>query len=216
MIPPNEKEFTCPVIDKDLLSKYGFDSQAEYEAFCYTDFCFKKFIEAAKQQAYFNNTIFVFVGDHGVEGEAGAVYPKAWTSQRLSDEHVPLLYYAPALLSPARYSYTVSQIDVLPTLAGMIHQPYSNTTLGRDVINQQNLMHAAFIIHHDEGNIGIVTDDYYFIKNVNMVQEDLVPLKDNAPLLSTPAQDSIKRKLSILTSAIYETSGWMLLNNPNK
>ncbi len=213
MIPPAEKEFSCAKIEKDLLAKYGFDSQAEYEAFCYTDFCFKKFIEAAKQQAYFNNTIFVFVGDHGVEGEAGAEYPKAWTSYRLSDEHVPLLYYAPALLSPARYRYTVSQIDVLPTLAGMIHQPYVNTTLGRDVINQQNLLHTAFIIHHDEGNIGIVTDDYYFIKNINITQEDLVPMKDNLPPLSLPQQDSVKRKLSELTSAFYETARWMLVNN---
>jgi len=213
MIPPGEKEFSVPKVDNDVLGKYGFDSQAEYEAFCYTDFCFKKFIEAAKQQPYFNNTIFVFVGDHGVEGEADAVYPKAWTSYRLSDEHVPLLYYAPALLPAARYHYTVSQIDVLPTLAGMVHEPYVNTTLGRDVINQPDLFHSAFIIHHDEGSIGMVTDDYFFIKSVNITQEDLVSLKDNQPPLSPQQQDSIKRKLSQLTSAFYETARWMLVNN---
>ena len=213
MIPPGEKEFACPKVDNDMLAKYGFDSQEEFAAFCYTDFCFKKFIESARQQAYFNNTIFVFVGDHGVEGEADAVYPKAWTSYRLSDEHVPLLYYSPALLSPARYHYTVSQIDVLPTLAGMVHQPYLNTTLGRDVINQPDLFHSAFIIHHDEGTIGMVTDDYFFIKSVNITQEDLVPLKDNQPPLPPQQQDSIKRKLSRLTSAFYETARWMLVNN---
>jgi phosphoglycerol transferase MdoB-like AlkP superfamily enzyme len=216
MIPKDEKEFTCEKVDKDILSKYGFDSQEEYQAFCYTDFCFKKFIEAAKQQAYFNNTIFVFVGDHGVEGESGAEYPKAWNSQRLSDEHVPLLYYAPALLQPATYHYTVSQIDLLPTLAGMIHQPYTNTTLGRDVINQRNIFHAAFIIHHDEGNIGIVTDDYYFVKNINITQQELVPVKDGLPELTPHQSDSIKTQLSQLTSAIFETSKWMLVNNKKK
>ena len=213
MIPPAEKEFSVAKVDNEMLGKWGFDSQAEYEAFCYTDFCFKKFIEAAKLQAYFNNTIFVFVGDHGVEGEADGVYPKAWTSYRLSDEHVPLLYYAPALISPTRYHYTVSQIDVLPTLAGMVHEPYVNTTLGRDVINQPNLFHSAFIIHHDEGSIGMVTDDYFFIKSVNITQEDLVSLKDNQPPLPQQQQDSIKRKLSQLTSAFYETARWMLVNN---
>lgn len=216
MLPPDEKEFTCEKLDKETLAKNGFESQAEYEAFCYTDFSFKKFIEAAKQQPYFSNTIFVFVGDHGVEGETDGIYPKAWTSHRLSDEHVPLLYYAPSLLQPATYSYTVSQIDVLPTLAGMIHQPYTNTTLGRDVINQQNLQHAAFIIHHDEGNIGVVTDDYYYIKNVNISHEELVPVKDNLPPLTSEQSDSIKKKLSNLTSAIFETSKWMLLNNKKK
>ena len=213
MLPPDEKEFTCAKLKKEELIKYGFESQAEYEAFCYTDFCFKKFIESAKENAYFNNTIFVFIGDHAVEGEASAVYSNAWTANRLSAEHVPLLYYAPYLLAPARYSYPVSQIDVLPTLAGMIHQPYVNTTLGRDVINQRNLVHAAFIIHHDEGNIGIVTEDYYFIKNININQEELVRMRDNLPLLTLSQQDSVKQKLSRLTTAIYETSKWLLINN---
>lgn len=216
MLPPDEKEFTCAKLDKETLKKNGFESQAEYEAFCYTDFCYKKFIEAAKKETYFNNTIFVFIGDHGVEGEADGLYPKAWASHRLSDEHVPLLYYAPALLQPAKYSYTVSQIDVLPTLAGMVHQPYTNSSLGRDVINQQNLQHAAFVIHHDEGNIGVVTDDYYYIKNVNIKHEELVPVKDNLPPLSQQQSDSVKRKLSELTSAIFETSKWMLVNNKRK
>jgi len=216
MLPPGEKEFTCEKIDAATLAKNGFESQAEYEAFCYTDFCFKKFMEAAKQQPWFSNTIFVFVGDHGVEGESGAVYPKAWNSHRLSDEHVPLLYYAPSLLQPATYDFTVSQIDVLPTLAGMVHQPYTNTSLGRDVINQQNIPHAAFIIHHDEGNIGLVTDDYYFVKNVNINHEELVPVKDNLPPLTTAQSDSIKQQMATLTDAIFETSKWMLVNNKKK
>ncbi len=216
MLPPDEKEFTCDKLDKETLAKNGFESQAEYEAFCYTDFCFKKFMEQAKQQPYFNNTIFVFIGDHGVEGESSSVYPKAWNSHRLSDEHVPLLYYAPSLLQPARYHQTVSQIDVLPTLAGMIHQPYTNSTLGRDVINQKNILNAAFIIHHDEGNIGVVTDDYYFVKNINIKHEELVPVKDSLPTLTPQQTDSIKHKLSQLTSAIFETSKWMLVNNKKK
>ncbi len=216
MLPPNEKEFTCDKPDAETLKKNGFESLAEYQAFCYTDFCYKKFIEAAKQEPYFSNTIFVFVGDHGVEGETDGLYPKAWSSHRLSDEHVPLLYYAPSLLQPVTYDYTVSQIDVLPTLAGMIHQPYINTSLGRDVINQQNLEHAAFIIHHDEGNIGVVTDDYYYIKNINIQHEELVPVKDRLPPLTQQQSDSIKNKLSELTSAIFETSKWMLVNNKRK
>ena len=216
MLPPGEKDFVCDKPGKEALEENGFESQAEYEAFCYTDFCFKLFMESAKQQAYFNNSIFVFVGDHGVEGESSAVYPPAWNAQRLSDEHVPLLFYAPALLKPAAYNYTVSQIDVLPTLAGMVHQPYTNSTLGRDVINQQDIFHAAFIIHHDEGNIGVVTDDYYFVKNINITHEELVPLRNEVPALSNQQADSVKKKLSELTSAIFETSRWMLLNNKNR
>jgi phosphoglycerol transferase MdoB-like AlkP superfamily enzyme len=109
----------------------GFESLEEFNAFCYTDYCYRKFIEAAKAISYFDNTIFVFVGDHGVEGNATEMYPKVWTDQRLNDEHVPLLFYAPSLLVPQKRSEAVSQIDVLPTLANMILQPYTNKTTGK-------------------------------------------------------------------------------------
>ena len=101
------------------LLKYGFGSLEEYNTFRYSDYCFKKFMEAADKENYFHNTIFVFVGDHGVAGNAEAIYPAAWTDQRLTDEHVPLLFYAPYLLKPQKRKEVVSQIDVLPTIAGM-------------------------------------------------------------------------------------------------
>jgi phosphoglycerol transferase MdoB-like AlkP superfamily enzyme len=211
-IPKEDKDFERRIVPLDTLNKYGFETLQEFQAFCYTDYCFKKFIEAAKQEPYFDNTVFVFIGDHGVKGNASEMYPDAWTSSQLSDEHVPLLFYGPALLTPQHRKEIVSQIDVLPTLAGMIHQPYTNTTLGRDVLNINNSMNAAFIIQHDEGNIGVITDNYYYMKNIRVRREELVPVKDSIYKCSSQ-QDSIKKSLSTLTSAIYETSKLMLFNN---
>ena len=131
----------------------------------------------------------------------------------MSDEHVPLLFYAPALLPPQKRSEVVSQIDILPTVAGMVNQSYSNSTLGRDLLNSKNKKDAAFIIHHDEGNIGVVTDDYYFIKNIRINKEELVSVRSTQLGLSRTQEDSVKRSLSALTSAIYETAKWMLVNN---
>jgi phosphoglycerol transferase MdoB-like AlkP superfamily enzyme len=215
-IPEEDKDFHFKTIDKKTLVEYGFESQEEYNSFCYTDYCFKKFMEEAKQMPFFRNTIFVFVGDHGVEGNSDKMYPSAWNNQRLSDEHIPLLFYAPALLTPQQRDETVSQIDVLPTLAGMIHQTYINKTLGRDVLNMKEKEDAAFIIHHDEGNIGVVNDNYFFSKNLWINKEELFPLKPGLPPLTILQQDSIKKHLSELTSAIYETSKWMLVNNHNE
>ncbi len=212
-IPAEDTDFVARTIDEEELKKFGFESQNEFNAFCYTDYCYKKFIETAQQSPYFNNTIFVFVGDHGVEGDATAVYPKAWTEQRLNDEHIPLLFYAPALLLPKKIGATASQIDLLPTLAGMIHQPYSNRTLGRDLLHSAGKENAAFIIHHDEGKIGIVNDDFFYTKNLWINKEELVPVRIDAPTLTTLQTDSVKRHLSQLTSAIFETSRWMLVNN---
>jgi phosphoglycerol transferase MdoB-like AlkP superfamily enzyme len=212
-IPEEDRDFIQKNIDEETLKEYGFESLKEYNAFAYTDYCFKNFMEAAKKETYFQNTIFVFVGDHGVEGDAGFVYPKAWTEQRLAEEHVPLLFYAPALISPQKRKEAVSQIDVLPTIAGMLQMPYTNSTLGRDLLDSAKKENAAFIIYHAPGWIGIVNDDYFYRKNIRIKKEELVPVREGLPALSKLQQDSVKNKMSTLTSAIYETARWMLVNN---
>jgi phosphoglycerol transferase MdoB-like AlkP superfamily enzyme len=214
-IPIEDSDFVSKNINDDELAKYGFESIKEYNAFAYTDYCFRKFIEAAKREKYFSNTIFVFVGDHGVEGNAEAIYPKSWTEQRLSDEHIPLLFYAPSLITPAIHNEPVSQIDVLPTIAGMLQQPFTNYTLGRDLLDSCKNESAAFIIYHAPGWIGVVTENYFYRKNIRIKKDELVPVKNNLPVLTTTQQDSAKKHLSELTSALYETARWMLLNNKN-
>ena len=215
-IPEEDKDFVRELVPDEDLKKYGFESLKEFHAFTYTDYCIKKFMEAAKISPHFNNTIFIFTGDHGVEGNANAIYPKAWTEQRLGDEHVPLLFYAPAFISPKKRPEAVSQIDILPTIAGMMQQSYLNTTLGRDLLNPAKKENAAFIIYHAPGWIGVVNDDYFFRKNIRFKKEELVPVRDNLPELNRQQQDSVKKHLSQLTSAMYETARWMLINNKNK
>ncbi len=213
MIPEEDSDFEKIILPIDTLKKYGFESVNEFNSFRYSDYCFKKFIESAKAESYFHNTIFVFIGDHGISGNATTIYPSVWTDQRLSDEHVPLLFYAPYLLTPQRRAETVSQIDVLPTIAGMVQQPYVNTTLGRDLLQLGKQNNYAFIIYHDEGKIGIVTDSYYFTKNLNFLEEHLYPVTGEELPYAPAQQDSIKKKLSGVTTAIYETGRWMLMNN---
>jgi len=225
MIPGREKDFQKKTVAKDSLLRYGFESVEEYNSFRYADFCFQTFIEAAQKEPYFHNTLFVFVGDHGVSGNARALYPPAWTDQRLTDEHVPLLFYAPYLLQPQRRAETVSQIDVLPTIAGMISQPYLNTTLGRDLLDTAKKNDLAFIIN-GQGKIGLVNNEYYFTMNIDFPSADsrnssvvefpdpqLYPVKNEAILPSPADTEEIKKKMMELTNAYYETAKWMLLNN---
>ena len=124
-----------------------------------------------------------------------------------------MLFYAPQLITPQKRTEVVSQIDILPTLAGMLHMSYTNTTLGRDVLHSKNEMNAAFIIHHDEGNIGVITNDYYYVKNLRIKKEELMPVRSNESSLTVSQTDSVKSHLSQLTSAMYETAKWMLVNN---
>jgi phosphoglycerol transferase MdoB-like AlkP superfamily enzyme len=211
MIPESDSDFVRQEYHIDTLHKYGFESVDEFNSFRYADYCFRNFIESARKEKYFDNTIFVFVGDHGVSGNAREIYPKIWTDKRLTDEHVPLLFYAPKLLTPQKRSEVVSQVDVLPSIAGLTGQSYINTTLGRDVLHKREKNDYAFIIYHDEGQIGMLTNDYYFTKNLNFQKEELHFI--HGKTFSPAQEDSIKTSLSKVTTAYYETAKWMLMNN---
>lgn len=211
MIPEADTDFEKLEVSEKELKEYGFESVDEFNSFRYADYCIRKFMEAAKKEKYFENTIFVFVGDHGVSGNAKAVYPEVWTKERLTDEHVPLLFYSPKYLAPERRKEVVSMVDVLPSTAAIAGQPHLNTTLGRDVVTKPNANHYAFIIQHAAGKIGMVTDDYYFTKNLNFNKEELHFLHPHR--YSARELDSIRTKMSTVTSAYYETAKWMLMNN---
>ncbi len=212
MIPAVDTDFVQLRVPEDLLVKYGFESVEEYNSFRYSDYCFRKFMEAAEKEDYFHNTIFAFVGDHGVAGDASAIYPDAWTTHRLTDEHVPLLFYAPYLLQPQKRSEVVSQIDILPTIGGMIQQTHVNTTLGRDLLDPNKKYNYAFITN-TAGQVGMVTDDFYFIKHLNFPGEDLVPVKYTNEHYSKQQRDSAQRRLSEFTTAFFETARYLIMNN---
>lgn len=212
-IPVQDNDFVKKQLPQDTLLKYGFDSNEEYNAMRYFDYSFRYFIESAKKHPWFHNTIFVFVGDHGIAGNARAVYPNVWTDQRLSDEHVPLLFYAPSLLLPQHRTEVVSQIDVLPTVAGLIHQRYINTTLGRNLLDPSKKNNGAFVIYHDEEKIGWITDSTYYIKSLRFNDEVIVPLRSNKITWSRQQESEMKRMSSAMASAFYETAKWMLVNN---
>lgn len=219
----NHRPYTIPEEDKavfklvqysnDSLKQFGFESNEELNAFRYTDFGFQQFMEAAKKEAYFNNTIFVFVGDHGIRYNGTLDYfPKSWTEQGLTCEHVPLLFYAPALLKPNRVNDVCSQVDILPSIASLAGIAYKNNSLGRNLfapLKQNN----AFIIDHDVKTIGMISNSHYYLKNYKTGKEEIVSMTDNATVLAGKMNDSIKNKLQQLTDAYYETAKYLLLNN---
>ncbi|MBX9783993.1 MAG: LTA synthase family protein [Chitinophagaceae bacterium] len=213
VIPEEDKPYTNNrVFTEDELKKNGFDSDEEFRAFAYTDYCIERFMTEAKKQDWFENTLFVFLGDHGVKGDAGSLYPSAWTNERLTDEHIPLLFYCPSVIKPERRTEIVSMVDVLPTIAGLLQQPYTNTTMGRDLLRKSS-RDFAFIIHHDEAKIGIVNNDFYYILDMNLQKDTLVPVRFNSPVLSADEYHHKKTELAAQTIAFYETARWMLLNN---
>lgn len=204
-------------IPEDSLKKYGFENNAQLNAFRYTDFTFKTFMEAAAREAYFQNTLFVFVGDHGLRGNPGNLFPKSFSRQGIHAEHVPLLFYAPALLKPARISEPCSQLDILPSIAGLLRQPHSNSTLGRNLFDTASRRAPyAFIADPDQHSIGIVGPSYYYARNLGSGQVDFVSVINDSPVEKNPQTDSTRSHMALLTEAWYHTSRYLLQNNRKK
>jgi len=207
------KTFKKIKVSKDSLLKFGFENNDEYNAFRYTDYCFEQFIEAAKKEQYFNNTLFVFIGDHGIKGDAGNMLPKSFTEQGLTNMHIPFLFYAPKILTPKEYSLPVSQLDVLPSIASLCNIPYTNTTMGKDVfniVNKPNSNNSIFLYDDFNQQVGILNNQYYFgYKIKNASKGILESVLDNQKVNN----DSIEKSMRILTETIYETSKYMLINN---
>jgi phosphoglycerol transferase MdoB-like AlkP superfamily enzyme len=207
-------EFKKITLPEDTLIKYGYFDNDELNAFRYTDFTFQKFIEAAKKEKYFNNTIFVFTGDHGTNGNSDALYPVSWREKDLISHHVPLLFYAPALLQPHRFTEVCSQTDIMPSVACLAQIPHRNTALGKNLFDSSfRKKDYAFLIDHEGKNIGIVNSNYYYILNLKTNKTELVPVGPNTQLPTGAAADTIKNAMDLFTQAYYQTAWYMLYNN---
>ena len=224
----NHRPYTIPTEDigvfkkitsipLDTLKKYGFESVDEYNAFRYTDYCYEKFMEAVKKEKYMPNTLFVFVGDHGIRSKYPLpLFPKPWVDEGLSCEHVPLLFYYPRLLKPKKDSTIASQLDILPTIARILNVAHTNTGMGKNLYNEPGSDHYAFIIDHDTHQIGVVHDDYYFVRPIRSDTGEFVSILNDDPVPRNPSTDSIRHDMTIMTNAFYETARYLLLNNARK
>jgi phosphoglycerol transferase MdoB-like AlkP superfamily enzyme len=125
-----------------------------------------------------------------------------------------LLFYAPSILKPARYTIAASQLDILPTLAGICNISYSNNSLGKDLLNAaDSSAHNAFIIDVDARRIGMIQNGMFYSHNLNGSSEQMSGILNNEKVVMT---DSLRMSFKRATDAYYETARYLLLNNKKK
>jgi len=93
----------------------------------YTDYAIGQFIAAAKTKPWFVNTLFVIVADHCASSAGKTEIP-------VERYHIPLIIYAPKLIPPAQVDRLASQIDVAPTLLGLLDFSYRSKFFGHDLL----------------------------------------------------------------------------------
>jgi membrane-anchored protein YejM (alkaline phosphatase superfamily) len=116
----------------------------------YADWAVGHFIEEAKKREYFKNTLFIFVGDHGFH-----VTPKL-TEAHLLFHHVPLLFYAPSLLSQKGVviSSAAAQMNILPTVMGLLGMTGPQSSWGRDLFAKREAGDENPVIFKGSGGSG--------------------------------------------------------------
>lgn len=104
----------------------------------YTDWAIANFIKQAKQKPWFNDTIFVISADH-CAGSAGK------TAVPVERYHIPLIIYAPKYIAPKQIDQIASQIDVPPTILGLLNMDYVSRFIGRDILRTPKEEQRALI-----------------------------------------------------------------------
>ena len=93
----------------------------------YTDYALGTFIEAAEKKPWFDNTVFVIVADH-CANSAGK------TDIDVAKYRIPLFIFSPRIVTPRRVDKLAGQIDLAPTLLGILNFSYRSKFFGRDIL----------------------------------------------------------------------------------
>ncbi|CAA6804143.1 MAG: Sulfatase family protein [uncultured Sulfurovum sp.] len=157
-------------ISEESLFKYSFDGKLdELNGQRFLDHSVKRLIDLAKKETYFKNTIFIFIGDHGLARRGDHMHEAEQTFETHTI-HTPLIIYAPELIKHKKIDYPISETDMMATIAGLIGEKYINTAIGRDILdkNFDKKQHYAFYLTHEENfRLNLIGKEYIFRMRAN-------------------------------------------------
>ena len=206
MTVSNHRPFTYPNNKIDIPG----DAKSRDGGVKYTDYSMQKFFEMAKKQPWFDNTIFVILADHCASSAGKTELP-------LDKYRIPALIYAPNYIKPSYYTNLMSQIDVMPTVFGLLNFSYQSKFFGQDVLKSTYKPRALIATYR---NLGLLKDNVLTIispkQQAKQLQITLVP----NPKIGTDFQlfydekplDKLRPDLINETISYYQTASDMLKN----
>ncbi len=133
MTTSNHRPYTYPAGRIDIPSGKGREGAVKY-----TDYAVGYLIQRARTRPWFKDTVFVITADHGASARGTAQIP-------VDKYLIPVFVYAPAHVAPRRIDRLMSQIDIPPTLLGLLDFRYYSKFLGRDVLRSAPETDRAFV-----------------------------------------------------------------------
>ena len=162
----------------------------------YSDWALKKFFDLARKEAWFDNTIFVLCSDHG------SPLGKQLYDMAITFNHVPMM-----ILAPERESEVISspagQVDIFPTVMGLLGIDYTNNTFGEDLLEKNR----EYIFFSADNAIGCVSDSLFYTWHTDG-RESLYNYRKKSSenvmnIYSSEAQKMKKYAFSMMQSAQY-------------
>ena len=99
-------------------------SNKYFNSLRYSDHALKTFFDSAKTKPYFKNTIFIFVSDHS----------RTRDKFNFNDQHhIPFLVYSPGYVQPGVNKVVGGQLDILPTILGLLQLKTPHSSWGRNL-----------------------------------------------------------------------------------
>jgi phosphoglycerol transferase MdoB-like AlkP superfamily enzyme len=144
MTTSNHRPFTYPEGRIDIPSKSGRDGGVKY-----TDWAIGHLIDEARKRPWFDDTVFVIVADHTHRGRGRTDLP-------IENYHIPMIVWSPRNVPPGRVETVASQIDVAPTLLGMLGFSYRSRFFGNDVLHDGSAHPRALMANYQ--TVGLYQD----------------------------------------------------------
>ncbi|MEO8234536.1 MAG: sulfatase-like hydrolase/transferase [Flavobacterium sp.] len=145
MTVSNHRPFTYPNGKIDISG----DAKSREGGVKYTDYAMKQFFIMAKKQPWFKNTIFVILADHCASSSGKTELP-------VDKYRIPAMIYAPDFVQPTHYNNMMSQIDIMPTLFGLLNFNYQSKFFGQDVLKEDYKPRALIATYQ---NLGFIKDN---------------------------------------------------------
>lgn len=120
----------------------NIDRVDHFNALRYSDYALGKFLALAEKSPYFRNTVIVITADHTYTQEGV-----------LNKFHVPILFYSPGFLKPARDSRIASHLDILPSLLDLLNVRTRHASMGKSLFTKKPLDWAMLDIDSSAGYI---------------------------------------------------------------
>ena len=167
----------------------------------FADYSLRSFIQMASKEKWFKNTIFVFVADHGAPMDN--TYDIS-----LDYNHVPLLFYAPEIIKePKTFDCMAGQIDIFPTIMGLLKQPYGNNTLGIDLLQESR----PYIFFNADDKYGVINHDWLLIAK-NDGSKKLYKYQNKNTHDYAKEQKDVIEQMNEYAESNLQTSQYIILN----